>query len=105
MRKNDLILEIYLIGNKLYNYLRFYCKSIKFTIKILFNNKLIATTMECKFIELTEKNGSKVFINILHIAWIEPIKDGTSIKSNFIHYSFPKNVIESYEEVKLLIEK
>lgn len=60
--------------------------------------------MECKFIELTEKNGSKFFINVFHIAWIEPIKDGTSIKSNFIHYNFPKNVTESYEEVKSLLK-
>jgi len=60
--------------------------------------------MEYKFIELTEKNGSKFLINILHIAWIEPTKEGTSIKSNFVHYSFPKNVIESYEEVKSLIK-
>lgn len=60
--------------------------------------------MECKFIELTEKNGSKFLINVLHIAWIEPTKEGTSIKSNFVHYSFPKNVIESYEQVKSLIK-
>lgn len=60
--------------------------------------------MECKFIELTEKNGVKFFINVLHIAWIEPIKEGTSIKSNLIHYSFPKTVTESYEEVKALIK-
>jgi hypothetical protein len=60
-------------------------------------------TMESKFIELTEKNGSKFLINVLHIAWIEPTKEGISIKSNFVHYSFPKNAIESYEQVKLLI--
>jgi len=69
-----------------------------------FNNKLINKDMECKFVELTEKNGSKFFINVLHIAWIEPTKDGASIKSNFVNYSFPKNVTESYEEVKKLIE-
>jgi uncharacterized protein YlzI (FlbEa/FlbD family) len=61
--------------------------------------------MECKFIEVTEKNGTKILLNVLHIAWIEPTKDGASIKSNLVNYSFPRNVKESYEEVKALIEK
>lgn len=61
--------------------------------------------MECKFIEVTEKNGTKILLNILHIAWIEPTKDGASIKSNLVNYSFPRNVKESYEEIKALIEK
>jgi hypothetical protein len=61
--------------------------------------------MECKFIELTEKDGSKFLLNVLHIAWIEPAKNGSSIKSNLVHYSLPKNVMESYEEIKLLIGK
>ena len=61
--------------------------------------------MECKFIEVTEKNGTKILLNVLHIAWIEPTKDGTSIKSNLVNYSFPRNVKESYEEIKALIEK
>jgi hypothetical protein len=60
--------------------------------------------MECKFIELTEKDGSKILLNTLHIAWVEPTKTGSSIKSNLVNYSFPRNVIESYEEVKLLIK-
>ncbi|HNV51811.1 MAG TPA: hypothetical protein PLH91_02205 [Tenuifilaceae bacterium] len=61
--------------------------------------------MECKFIEVTEKNGTKILLNVLHIAWIEPTKDGASIKSNLVNYSFPRNVKESYEEIKALIEK
>ena len=60
--------------------------------------------MECKFIELTEKDGSKILLNVLHIAWIEPTKNGSSIKSNLVNYSFPRNVLESYEEIKLLIK-
>ena len=60
--------------------------------------------MECKFIELTEKDGSKILLNVLHIAWIEPTKNGSSIKSNLVNYSLPRNVSESYEEIKLLIE-
>ena len=61
--------------------------------------------MECKFIEVTEKNGTKILLNVLHIAWIEPTKNGASIKSNLVNYSFPRNVKESYEEIKALIEK
>jgi hypothetical protein len=59
--------------------------------------------MECKFIEVTEKDGSKILINVLHIAWIEATKNGSSIKSNLVNYSLPRNVLESYEEIKLLI--
>lgn len=59
--------------------------------------------MRCKFIELTDKNGEKFLINVEHIAWIEPEKGGTSLKSNLVHYSFPTKVKESYEEVKALI--
>jgi hypothetical protein len=60
--------------------------------------------MECKFIELTEKDGSKILLNVFHIAWIEPTKNGSSVKSNMVHYSLPRNVQESYEEIKALIE-
>jgi hypothetical protein len=59
--------------------------------------------MDCKFIELTEKNGTKILLNVMHIAWVEPSKEGASIKSNLVNYSFPRNVKESYEEVKALI--
>ena len=60
--------------------------------------------MECKFIELTEKDGTKILLNVLHIAWIEPNKEGSSIKSNLVNYSLSRNVKESYDEVKSLIE-
>jgi len=61
-------------------------------------------SMGNKFIEVTEKNGSKILLNIMHIAWVESTKTGASIKSNLVNYSFPRNVVESYEEVKALIE-
>lgn len=59
--------------------------------------------MECKFIELTEKDGTKILLNVLHIAWIEPNKTGSCIKSNLVNYSLSRNVKESYDEVKSLI--
>lgn len=55
------------------------------------------------FIELTDTDDIKILINVLHIAWIEPGKSGSSIKSNLVHYSIPKKVKESYEEIKALI--
>jgi len=61
--------------------------------------------MDYKFIEVTEKDGNKIFLNVMHIAWIEADKGGTSIKSNMVNYSFPRNVRESYETVKAMIEK
>jgi hypothetical protein len=59
--------------------------------------------MEPKFIELTTKDNEKILLNVLHIAWIEPNKGGSTIVSNFVHYSFSKKVMESYEEIKALI--
>ena len=56
------------------------------------------------FIELTDSDDLKILINVMHIAWIEPVKGGSSIKSNMQHYSFPKKVKESYEEVKAIIK-
>lgn len=55
------------------------------------------------FIELTDTDDLKIMFNVLHIAWIEPVKGGSSIKSNQVHYSFPKKVKESYEEIKAKI--
>jgi hypothetical protein len=55
------------------------------------------------FIELTDTNDVKVLLNVMHIAWIEPDKNGTSIKSNMVNYSLPKKFKETYEEVKALI--
>jgi hypothetical protein len=56
------------------------------------------------FIELTDADDLKILFNVLHIAWIEPVKGGSSIKSNMEHYSLPKKVKESYEEIKSLIK-
>jgi hypothetical protein len=55
------------------------------------------------FIELTDTDDSKVMLNVLHIAWIEPNKSGSIIKSNLVNYSLPKKVKESYDDVKSLI--
>jgi hypothetical protein len=55
------------------------------------------------FIELTDSNDTKILFNVMHIAWIDPGKNGVSIKSNLVHYSFPTKVKESYEQVKSLI--
>jgi hypothetical protein len=55
------------------------------------------------FIELTDTNDTKILLNVMHIAWIETGKNGVSIKSNMVNYSFPTKVKESYEQVKSLI--
>jgi hypothetical protein len=55
------------------------------------------------FIELTDTNDTKILLNVMHIAWIETGKNGVSIKSNLVNYSFPTKVKESYEQVKSLI--
>ena len=52
------------------------------------------------FIELTAKDDSKILLNVMTIAWIEPDKSGSVIKSNMIHYSISTKVKESYEDVK-----
>ena len=56
------------------------------------------------FIELTDTDDVKILCNVMHIAWIEPGKNGTSIKSNLVHYSIPKKVKESYDEIKAMIQ-
>ena len=56
------------------------------------------------FIELTDTDDVKILFNVRHIAWIEPGKNGTSIKSNLVHYSIPKKVKESYDEIKAMIQ-
>lgn len=55
------------------------------------------------FIELTDTDDVKILLNVMHIAWIEPGKNGASVKSNLVHYSLPKKVKESYEEIKAMI--
>jgi hypothetical protein len=59
--------------------------------------------MSPKFIELTERDDSKIFLNIFHISWIEPNKSGSTIWFNIDNYSLPKKVKETYEQIKLLI--
>lgn len=59
--------------------------------------------MKGHFIELTESNDAKIMINVLHIAWIEPHKNGSSITFNIQNYSFPRKVKETYEEIKSLM--
>jgi hypothetical protein len=55
------------------------------------------------FIELTDNDDVKILFNVLNIAWIEPSKNGSSIKSNMVNYNLPKKVKESYQEVRSLI--
>jgi len=56
------------------------------------------------YIELTDPDGDKFLLNMLHVAWIEPDKKGGClIKSNWLHNSFNRKVKESYEEVKALM--
>lgn len=55
------------------------------------------------FIELTDSDDTKILLNVNHIAWIEPGKNGSILKSNLVNYSMPKKVKESYEEIKSLI--
>ncbi len=55
------------------------------------------------FIELTDTDDVKILFNVMHIAWIEPGKTGSSVKSNLVNYSLPKKVKESYEEIKSMI--
>ncbi len=59
--------------------------------------------MKNLFIELTGHNDSKLFINVMHIAWVEPNKEGARIFSNMVHNSLPVKVKESYDQVKSLI--
>lgn len=55
------------------------------------------------FIEVTDTDNSKIFLNVLHIAWVEPNKSGSTIKSNLVNYSLGTKVKETYDEVKALI--
>jgi|GEM_PF-1075386 hypothetical protein len=56
------------------------------------------------YVELTDSDGDKFLLNVLHVAWIEPNKKGGCIiKSNWLHNSLNRKVKESYEEIKALI--
>jgi len=59
--------------------------------------------MKNLFIELTDTDDSKILINVLHIAWVEPNKNGAVIKSNMVNYSLSKKIKESYDQIKELI--
>lgn len=55
------------------------------------------------FIELTNTDDVKILFNVMHIAWIEPAKNGASLKSNLVNYSLPQKVKESYDQIKAMI--
>jgi hypothetical protein len=59
--------------------------------------------MKGHFIELTETDGTKLFMNTIHIAWFEPHKGGSSITFNLVNYSFSKKVKETYDEIKAMM--
>ena len=59
--------------------------------------------MKNLFIELTAKDDSKILLNVMHIAWVEPDKNGSVIKSNMVNYSMSTRVKESYNDIKSLI--
>jgi hypothetical protein len=59
--------------------------------------------MKCNFIELTETDDTKILLNVFHIAWIEPGKNGSVVRFNITNYSFSKKVKESYQEIKSMI--
>lgn len=65
-------------------------------------NKLKSIAMKNNFIELTERDGTKILINAFHIGWIEPNKSGSTIIFNLVNYSLPKKVQESYDVIKAL---
>jgi hypothetical protein len=59
--------------------------------------------MKNLFIECTTTDDVKILLNVMHIAWVEVEKNGASIKSNLVNYSFPRKVKESYEEIRAKI--
>ena len=59
--------------------------------------------MKLEFIELTATDDTKILVNPVHIGIVEPHKNGSILIMNLIHYSIPKKVKESYEQIKLLL--
>jgi hypothetical protein len=55
------------------------------------------------FIELTGTDDVKFLFNVLHIGWIEPNKNGTTINSDLQYITVPRKVKESYQAVRSLI--
>jgi hypothetical protein len=55
------------------------------------------------FIELTDKNDSKILLNVFRITYIETNNDGSIIVSDLVNRTISKKVKESYSEIKSLI--
>ncbi len=55
------------------------------------------------FIELTANDDEKFLFNVMHIGWIEPNKNGTTINSDLQYITVPRKVKESYQEIRSLI--
>jgi hypothetical protein len=55
------------------------------------------------FIELTGTDDEKFIFNVMHIAWIIPNRNGTTINSDLQIITMPRKVKESYQEVRSLI--
>jgi hypothetical protein len=63
-----------------------------------------------KFIELTDFEGEKVFVNVEHIIKVRPDKDGSYIyfdqttnNGSYLH-PIPLHISESYEEIKSMMQ-
>ncbi|MGD0341605.1 MAG: hypothetical protein ABSA76_07850 [Bacteroidales bacterium] len=55
------------------------------------------------FIELTDKNDSKILLNVFRITYIEPHDSGSLIVSDIVNRTISKKVKESYADIKSLI--
>jgi hypothetical protein len=55
------------------------------------------------FIELTDKNDTKIMLNVFQIVYVEPNNDGSVIVSDLCNHTVSKKVKESYAEIKSLI--
>ena len=55
------------------------------------------------FIERTGTDEVKFLFNVMHIGWIEPNKNGTTINSDLQYITVPRKVKESYQEIRSLI--
>lgn len=55
------------------------------------------------FIELTGTDDVKFLFNVMHIGWLEPNKNGTTINADLQYIGVPRKVKESYQEVRSLI--
>jgi hypothetical protein len=55
------------------------------------------------FVELTNKNDSKILLNVFQIVYIEANDSGSIIVSDLVNHTISKKVKESYNEVKSLI--